>query len=146
MNSRDNYPAGVNDQKIDQYFGEARIDEGIGEDAIRHTLIGWILDDLAEEKTMKNPDEKHREKYDKLCEELGVRWDPNDPPACPIEKWRAIYREDPHLNNIPLQWWDMMAMQIIRPAGSHLSLAELVCVQKNACRRMLEEAREVGDG
>lgn len=46
--------------------------------------------------------------------------------------------QDPHLNDIPLHHWDLIAGYFSRPAGKN-SLGERVCALKEAGRQLIEE-------
>ena len=82
---------------------------------------------------------EHYDKYESLCKKYGVKW------TSPIfvdsvAELKRLYDEDPWLNNIPLRRWDALANSFLfYNKRTGLSLAEAVCMQKHAARRLLEE-------
>ena len=83
----------------------------------------------------------HIEKYDALCMKHGVAWNKNSPRLVgeTLGSLHRKYIEDEHLNNVPLRRWDMLAAAFLAlHRGTGLSLAEAVCMQKNAARQLLE--------
>lgn len=90
---------------------------------------------------------EHYDKYEALCNKYGVKWKEESPSlvlVSSVEKLKQLYDEDPWLNNIPLRRWDMLALAFLSyNKRTGLSLAEAVCMQKHAARRLLE--RTYGD-
>lgn len=85
--------------------------------------------------------QEHKEKYRALNKKCGVAWTGNImPPNYTAERLKEGIKEDPHLNFIPLRWWDSLALSMIgyHRGGVALSLSDGVCMQKQACRDYLE--------
>lgn len=82
---------------------------------------------------------EHYDKYEALCNKYGVKW--TSPLLVnSIDELKRLYDEDPWLNNIPLRRWDFLAIAFLsNNKGNKLSLAEAVCMQKHAARRLLEK-------
>lgn len=97
---------------------------------------------LAEEQEMDKEEraKAHAEKYDALCRKYGVSWDPIQTHlGRTLRQWEELYAEDPLLNNVPLSEWDGLALSFMAyHRADVLSLSEVVCMEKHACRRMIE--------
>jgi hypothetical protein len=77
----------------------------------------------------------HFIKYENLCKQYGVKWDADSPRLIgeTIESLTAKYQADPHLNNVPIKAWDILAYSFkVYNDYTGLSLSELVCMQKHA--------------
>ena len=64
----------------------------------------------------------------------------------PVQELKAAYIEGKHLNSIPLQLWDNMAIvtrqaveEKLRDAGDFWSLAGGVCILKAIARQIIEQ-------
>lgn len=81
---------------------------------------------------------EHYDKYEMLCNKYGVKW--RSPILVDsVDELKRLYDEDQHLNNIPLKRWDKLAnCFLLNNKRTGLSLAEAVCMQKHAARRLLE--------
>lgn len=81
---------------------------------------------------------EHYNKYEALCNKYGVKW--RSPILVDsVDELKRLYDEDQHLNNIPLKRWDKLAnCFLLFNKRTGLSLAEVVCMQKHAARRLLE--------
>jgi hypothetical protein len=85
----------------------------------------------------------HEEKYAKLCAKYHVSWDTKSPHlvGVTVETLIEKFREDEHLNNIPLRRWDNLAIGFISfNRNTGLSLAEVVCMQKHAAVQLIRKA------
>ena len=82
---------------------------------------------------------EHYDKYEALCNKYGVKW--NSPFLVnSVEQLKRLYDEVEHLINIPLRRWDALANCFLCHYNRNgLSLAEAVCMQKHAARRLLEK-------
>lgn len=81
---------------------------------------------------------EHYDKYEALCNKYGVKWT-SPLLVSSVDVLKRLYDEDPHLNNIPLRLWDFLANCFLsHNKRAKLSLAEAVCMQKHAARRLLE--------
>jgi hypothetical protein len=81
----------------------------------------------------------HREYYAQFVTEQFV-----DKVSSQIGKDRLLNSKDKHLNDIPLQIWDMISPPIgtgskIREFGDYLTKAGSVCIVKEAARQFLEK-------
>lgn len=88
-------------------------------------------------------EETFNQENERLCKELGVRWEKADVSLVneTIESITKKYKEDEHLNNVPLRLWDALAPRILSiqlKSGYILSLGDAVCVQKYACIQMIK--------
>ena len=81
---------------------------------------------------------EHYNKYETLCNKYGVKW--TSPLLVDsVDELKRKYDEDPWLNNISLRRWDNLANCFLcYNKRTGLSLAEAVCMQKHAARRLLE--------
>lgn len=64
--------------------------------------------------------------------------------AFSIDKLVSSYKEDDHLNSIPLQSWDMIAYKPLlkipmKSCGDYLTKAGAVCIFKEAAYQIIEE-------
>lgn len=62
-----------------------------------------------------------------------------------LEKLAAAYKEDEHLNNIPLRQWDLLGLPFgsgvsekMKEAGDYLTQAGIVCILKRAAKMAIE--------
>ena len=55
------------------------------------------------------------------------------------DKWRELYAQDKHLNNVQLSEWDMVfySFKVYNPCA--LSLSEGVCMYKQLVKNWIEE-------
>jgi hypothetical protein len=90
---------------------------------------------------------EHRAKYGKLVWDAG--WYGKFLPWIPAtkEELRKALEEDEHLNNIPLNKWDMSAHAVAWIMSNTLginclSLAECVCILKEAAKEWAEDEDE----
>lgn len=59
---------------------------------------------------------------------------------------RLMASSDPHLNDIPLSWWDRMTPALpgsagFKKAGDYYTLANGVCLAKEAARQYIEKQK-----
>ena len=86
----------------------------------------------------------HREYHaqfvtDRLKRVIAGRWFP--------QHLTEKYKEDEHLNNIPLAQWDSfkpyVATQyiagLVKDAGDYLTMAGIVCIAKEAAKQIIDE-------
>lgn len=100
------------------------------------------------------PRATHREFYGAVVETAGIAFqDPGDPLV--LRAQRALANGDEHLNTIPLEGWDRMALvyssqigRALKLHGDGYSLGGGVCVLKEAVRQAVErlEAASAGTG
>lgn len=85
---------------------------------------------------------QHAEKYEALCQKYGIKWTTESPRLVgeTIESMIEKYKQDEHLNNIPLKYWDALAMTML----NRQPLYEKVCMSKYAAKKMLEEYMKKG--
>ena len=83
-------------------------------------------------------EKKHYDKYEELCKKYGVVWNKDSPRLVgeTLESLRKKHKEDKHLNNIPLRFWDNLARCLMPRTG--LSLSQCVCMEKHAAKKLLE--------
>ena len=65
-----------------------------------------------------------------------------------IGKERILASRDPHMNDIPLALWDRLVPQLpgsagFKKAGDYYTLANGVCLAKEAARQWLEQQEQV---
>ena len=79
----------------------------------------------------------HEQKYHDMCRKHGVDWNDNSPRHVneTKESLAQKYKEDKHLNNIPLKLWDNLAMSLYVRGG--LTLCECVCMEKHAALELI---------
>lgn len=88
----------------------------------------------------------HRDYYGSLVEELGVQFTSPDH----IERFKRS--RDPHMNDIPLRFWDghgamlrafhgPKITQAFKARGDFVTPAGLVCLYKEAARRAVEASK-----
>lgn len=94
------------------------------------------LDEQKQEESWQ----RHQQKMRELNAKLGIRWTLDSPELVghDLESLAACYRADRHMNNIPLERWDRIARWIVMHG---VSLAEGVCMQKQAARDLLKRER-----
>ena len=83
---------------------------------------------------------EHEQKYHDMCRKYGVKWN-DDSPRFVNETKESLaqkYKEDKHLNNVPLALWDNLARSFTMYGGRGLSLSEAVCVQKHAALELID--------
>jgi len=90
-------------------------------------------------------------KYRALNEKYHVAWNEKSPMnvnVLNVEALRRLYEQDEHLNNISLRQWDSLAISFLaQHRNCGLSLAEAVCMQKQAARDLLlRTEKEVSNG
>ena len=88
---------------------------------------------------MKN---EHREKYEELNRRFGVAWNKESPKFVNETLISLVqkYVEDEYFNNIRLGLWDGLAVAFAAYNDrSGLSLAEMVCMQKQAARTLVHK-------
>ena len=83
---------------------------------------------------------EHEAKYRKLNARFHLIWYEDSPRLVgqTLESLIRNAKEDPHLNNIPLVRWDRLAKAFLAYTDARLSLAEAVCMQKQAARDLVE--------
>jgi len=79
---------------------------------------------------------EHENKYRELNKKYGVRWNEKSPRLVgeTLESLKANLEADENLNNVMLVRWDNLAKSFLFLNGGGLSLAEAVCMQKQAAR------------
>lgn len=85
---------------------------------------------------------EHIIKYDRLCHKHGLAWNEKSPRLVneSLESLIEKFKEDPHLNNVPLKLWDHLAYSFLCfNQSSSLSLSEAVCMQKHAARKLIKK-------
>ena len=87
----------------------------------------------------------HQEKYGAIVEAIGLNTCKYYIPATKEEIVEAL-KTDKHLNNIPIKKWDdqheYFKKHFVRIGINLISLANTVCVLKEAARMWAEEATE----
>lgn len=89
-------------------------------------------------------DQKHEEKFRGLNEQFGMVWTEETPKlvGVTLAELTEKLKEDEHLNNIPLGLWDRMAEHFMAVNPGHgLSLADAVCMQKQAARDLVDKVK-----
>jgi hypothetical protein len=79
----------------------------------------------------KRTTKEHYEKYARLSEERGVKWNENSSQhmlGMSREDLIERFKSDPNLNNIKLAWWDGLVTPSVKRG---LSSAECVCLYKH---------------
>ena len=102
-------------------------------------LIANIADNLT--RWVSSP-RKASNMYEALCQKHGVAWDEDSPRFVneTLESITEKYQKDEYLNNVPLRYWDDLAISFLAyNRRSGLSLSQVVCMQKHAARRLIEE-------
>lgn len=85
---------------------------------------------------------EHVNTYRALCRDHGVKWDEESPRLIgeTLDSMLTKYQEDAHLNNVALQRWDNLAFAfLVYNRGCGLSLSQVVCMEKQAARDMLDK-------
>lgn len=73
---------------------------------------------------------QHYEKYAALCDLHGVRVRNDSTLFNSVDFLMELYKEDKHLNNIPLKKFDAIALHL--PIPRSISLSERVCMLKHS--------------
>lgn len=84
----------------------------------------------------------HEEKYEQMCQKYGVAWSKESPKRVgeTLESLREKHKKDRHLNNVPLDRWDRLAVSFLAyNYHSGLSMSEVVCMEKHAAIKLLKE-------
>lgn len=79
----------------------------------------------------------HHEYYMEIAREVGLDYTTSSE----LGRWRRALETDPHMNNIPLAYWDKIAMELgadavvrraLKTRGDSFSLGTGVCLAKAA--------------
>ena len=93
-------------------------------------------------------DREHNKKYAALAKEFHVKWGVKSPKLVneTLKSLREKYEADLNLNNVRLRLWDNIAYSFLtHNRNSHLSLSEVVCLQKWAAMDLLRRTAEGDD-
>lgn len=98
---------------------------------------------------MANQQLDHILKYDAIIDQHGITWTTVDVRELlgidSMEKLVKLYNADRHLNNIPLQTWDLLGLRWLSERGSRVTPDTAQLSMFNPVRKQLREVQENGD-